>query len=251
MKTYYYHDFSDNLVETKNQSKKVPENYKWVKKNPFYIGLGWILFQILKLVGLIYGKFALGLKIIGKRKLKIDSGYYIFANHTQPLGDVFNPALYSVKKPYYICDSSNLGIPILGPILPLVGALPIPESIRGKKKLFDAISYRAKSGNAIIIYPEAHVWPYCTFIRPFETTAFNFPIRDNLPSFTATTIYKKRKFRKKPRTVIKIDGPFYPNYDLEKKERIRALHMEITNQLVKRTQESNIEYIRYEKKDCN
>ncbi len=250
MKTYYYTDFTDDLVETKNQAKSVPENYKWIKKNPFYIALGWILFQILKLVGLIYGKFALGLKIVGKSKLKIKSGYYIFANHTQPLGDVFNPALYSVKKPYYICDSSNLGIPILGPILPLVGALPIPDSIRGKKKLFDAISTRAQQGNAIIIYPEAHVWPYCTFIRPFEKTALNFPVRDNLPSFTATTVYKKWKFHKKPRAVIYIDGPFYPNESLDKHARVEKLHMEITNQLVKRVSQSSVEYIHYEK-DCN
>lgn len=247
MKIYHYKTLSNDLVKTKNQAKKVPEGYKWIKKNPLYIATGAVLFVVLKLVALIYGKIALGLKIEGKGKLKIRSGYYIYANHTQPLGDVFNPALYSVKKPYYICDSSNLGIPILGPILPLVGALPIPDSLRGKKKLFDAISTRAQQGNAIIIYPEAHVWPYYTKIRPFETTSLNFPIRDNLPAFTATTIYKKWPHHKKPRVIIKIDGPFYPDESLDKHARIQNLHMEITNSLVKRSQESTVEYIRYEK----
>lgn len=247
MKIYHYKTLSDDLVKTKNQAKKVPEGYKWIKKNPLYIATGAVLFVVLKLVALIYGKFALGLKIAGKGKLKTRSGYYIYANHTQPLGDVFNPALYSVKKPYYICDSSNLGIPILGSILPLVGALPIPDSLRGKKKLFDAISTRAQQGNAIIIYPEAHVWPYYTKIRPFETISLNFPVRDNLPAFTATTIYKKWPHHKKPRVIVKIDGPFYPDESLDKHTRIQNLHMEITNSLVKRSQESNIEYVKYEK----
>ena len=154
MKTVYYSSYSDNFVETKNQGKTVPENYKFIKKNPLYNLAGAFLTQVLKLVGLVYGKCALGLKIEGKGKLKSyvkseKKGYFIYANHTLTLGDVFNPGLYNPVHPYYICDSSNLGIPILGPILPMVGALPIPESIRGKKHLFNAISARVRSKKAI------------------------------------------------------------------------------------------------------
>ena len=167
------------------------------------------------------------------------------------LGDVFNPALYSPVHPYYVCDSSNLGIPILGPILPMVGALPIPDSIRGKKQLFDAISTRAKQGKAIVIYPEAHLWPYYTKIRPFETTAFNFPVRDNLPIFTATTTYQKKKNREKPRLTIFIDGPFIPDLELPKKDCLKKLHDQVYQQLVKRSELSDTEYITYQKKSTD
>ena len=260
-KTYYYTDFTDDLVSTKNQSKKVPQNYKWIKTNPFYITLGSFLFLILKIFGFFYAKIVHNLKIEGKDKLKsyiknqkshkLPSGYYIFANHTQMLGDVFNPALYSPVHPYYVCDSSNLGIPILGPILPMVGALPIPDSIRGKKQLFDAISTRAKQGKAIVIYPEAHLWPYYTKIRPFETTAFNFPVRDNLPIFTATTTYQKKKNREKPRLTIFIDGPFIPDLELPKKDCLKKLHDQVYQQLVKRSELSDTEYITYQKKSTD
>lgn len=268
MKTIYYHDFSDNFVETKNQAKTVPDNYKFIKTNPLSRLLGVILSAILKLVALIYAKFVLHLKIIGKDKLKhyiksTKQGYYIYANHTLTLGDVFNPALYNPVHPYYICDSSNLGIPILGPILPFVGALPIPDSIRGKKNLFDAISVRAKQGKAIVIYPEAHLWPYYTKIRPFDNTAFAFPVRDNLPIFTATTTFKKRKNpTKKPRVIIYIDGPFYANTEVkkststtntidtvsnpsDKKSLAKSLHDQAFNALTKRAELSDIEYITY------
>ena len=271
----YYTSFEDDFVETSNQSKTLPDNYVWIKKNPFYNILGFILFYILKLVGFFYAKFFLHLNIIGKDKLKdyhkfikshdttqkfaklgtssleSNGGYYVYANHTQPLGDVFNPALYNPVHPYYVCNTSNLGIPILGPILPIVGALPIPKSISGKKQLFRAISTRAKQGNAIIIYPEAHLWPYYTGIRPFEAISFAFPIRDNLPVFTATTVYTHQKSdnesKKKPKITIYIDGPFTADETLSKKERIKSLHDQVYNQLKKRAAMSNYEYIEYKK----
>ncbi len=270
---YYYKDYDENFVKTKNQAKKIPDDYQWIKRNPFAIIFGAIAFRILKVYGFFYAKIILHLKVegaekinnyrykassrnatqkyakLGQSSLSGKGGYYVYANHTLPLGDVFNSALYNPVHPYYICDSSNLGIPILGPILPFVGALPIPDSIRGKKHLFDAISYRAKRGNAIIIYPEAHVWPYYTKIRPFGTAAFNFPIRDDLPVFTATTVFNQpKKEGKKPRITIYIDGPFYPKGEkLTKKEKIKSLHYQVAQQLTKRAKLSDYEYHEYEK----
>ena len=266
MKTIYYHDFTDNFVETKKQSKTIPDNYKFIKTAPLSRLFGAILFVIFKLIALIYAKFFLHLKITGKDKLKkyvksTKKGYYIYANHALTLGDVFNPALYNPVHSYYICDSSNLGIPILGPLLPFVGALPIPESIRGKKKLFDAISTRAKQGKAIVIYPEAHLWPYYTKIRPFDNTAFAFPVRDSLPIFTATTTFKKpHNPSKKPHIVIYIYGPFYAeesattakqtNTNLsDKKSRAKSLHDQAYSSLTKRAKLSNVEYITYQKRE--
>lgn len=249
--TLYYNDYTDDFVETKNQAKKVPEDYCWIKKNPFYNLLGFILFHILKVVGFFYAKFALHLKIIGKSKIRSDhaaAGYYIFANHTLELGDVFNPALYSPKHPYYVCNSSNLGIPILGKILPLVGALPIPESIHGKKQLFSAIKTRIGQGKAVVIYPEAHLWPYYTKIRPLEPAAFHFPLKDNAPIFTATTVFKKPRHRKKPEITIYIDGPFYPDNSLDKHARLKKLQNKVKAQLESRAKLSDYEYIKYVRK---
>ena len=254
MKTVYYSDYSDNFVETRNQTKTVPENYRFIKKNPLYNLTGAVFFVLLKLIALIYGKCFLGLKIEGKDKLRTyvkttKKGYFLYANHTLTLGDVFNPALYNPVHPYYICDSSNLGIPILGPILPMVGALPIPDSIRGKKHLFDAISTRAKQGKAIVIYPEAHLWPYYTEIRPFESSAFSFPVRENLPIFTATTVYTKWRHHKKPRVTIYVDGPFMPVDTTDRKARAASLETKTHAAMAKRAQLSTVKYITYKKRE--
>ena len=253
-KIIYYSSLSDNFVETKNQAKTISENYRFIRSNIFAKIFGTFLFLFFRLIAKIYACFILHLKIKGKDKLKsyvksTKKGYYIYANHVLTYGDVYNPALYSPVHPYYICDSSNLGIPVLGPLLSYVGALPIPDSIRGKKNLFDAISTRAKQGKAIIIYPEAHVWPYFTKIRPFETTSFSFPVRDNLPIFTATTTFQPRKnTHKKPRITIYIDGPFYPDESLDKKSRAEDLHDKAYDALVSRAKLSAAEYIHYQKR---
>ena len=253
-KIIYYSSLSDDFVETKNQTKTVPENYKFIRTSLFAKFSDAILFCLLKLIASFYAIFVLHLKIKGKNKLKTyvkstKKGYYIYANHVLTYGDVYNPALYNPIHSYYICDSSNLGIPVLGPLLPYVGALPIPDSIRGKKNLFDAISTRAKQGKAIVIYPEAHVWPYYTGIRPFETTSFSFPVRDNLPIFTATTTFQPRKnAHKKPRVTIYIDGPFYPDESLDKKSRAKNLHDKAYNALTSRAKHSTVKYIHYKKR---
>jgi len=164
------------------------------------------------------------------------------------LGDVFNPFIINPTHPYIICNQSNLGIPILGPLLPMAGALPIPDNISGKKNLFIAISKRYREGKPIVFYPEAHLWPCYTKIRPFEKSAFAFPAKENASIFTATTIYKKSKTRKKPSITIYIDGPFKADPELPKKERMEYLSNQAKTVMENRSKLSNYEYIKYQKR---
>lgn len=88
------------------------------------------------------------------------------------MGDAFNPIVgLFPNKPYIIVSPSNLGIPVIGRLLPMLGALPIPDGIHQMKKFIECINIRSKT-NPIIIYPEAHVLPYSTFIRDFKETSF-------------------------------------------------------------------------------
>ncbi len=50
----------------------------------------------------------------------------------------------------------------------MLGALPVPDSISEYKKFSKAYKKRISDGHPVVIYPEAHVWPYYTGIRPFE-----------------------------------------------------------------------------------
>lgn len=118
------------------------------------------------------------------------------------------------------------------------------EEQKWSKKLLDA----AKDC-FIMVYPEAHIWPYYTGIRDFPATSMKYPVELDVPSFTLTTTYHRRRFGRKPRTVTYLDGPFYPDHSLPPRARAQALRDEIYKTMVRRSQESDYEYIRYVKKE--
>ena len=76
-----------------------------------------------------------------------------------------------------------------------------------------------------------------------------YPVELDAPCFSMTTTYRKRRFGKKPRTVTYLDGPFYPDPTLPPKARAQALRDQIYEAMVKRSQTSDCNYIRYIKKE--
>ena len=246
-KTYYYKSYDDDIVISKNQKYKLPENYKWIHNNLFYRFFSSILYRTAKFCGAIYCKCFLHIKIENKNILKKykDQGYFIYGNHTQPIGDVFIPAILSSKRIYTIASPSNIGVPIIGPLLPMIGILPIPKEISKTKRLVEAVNTKISQKNAVIIYPEAHVWPYYTKIRPYTDTAFSFPVDTKSISFCMTTTYYKRKHGRKPGIKVYIDGPFEVDRNLSKKHSKEKLHKEIYECMVNRSKNSTYEYIKY------
>lgn len=237
----YYKSYNDDFVESNNQNYNLKQNYKWIHHVPIILYIPFLIF------GLIYTKLILKVKIKNK-KIK-EKNFFIYANHTQPIGDAFIPyvALFP-KKPKVIVSKSNLGIKGIGKLLPYLGALPIPDNIHQMKDFIKAVNYYSNK-NPIIIYPEAHVWPYNTFIRDFPITSFDFPITNNKPVYTMITTYQKRKYSKKPKITIYFDGPFYPDNLETKKQKMKNLHDKVYNSMVNLSKNSTYSYIKYIKKD--
>ena len=132
----------------------------------------------------------------------------------------------------------------------MLGAIPIPGIKSAMKKFLETIEYRIKNGNSITIFPEAHIWPYYTKIRPFKAVSFKYPVQLNVPSFCVTNTYQSYgKNNDKVRLVSYIDGPFYPDKNCKTmKEKQQNLRDKIYNQMCKRAENSNVEVIKYIKK---
>ncbi len=251
--TYYYKSFDEDVVKSKNQEYKLKNNYVWIKNNIAYRFFSRIMYELARTFGFIYCKFFLQVEIVNKKILKKynNQGYFIFGNHTQALGDVFLPAICSYKRKYVLADESNLGVAGIGKFLPMIGALPITDSVKGTKELYKAVLTRIKEKKAVVIYPEAHVWPYYTKIRPFDESAFKFPYAADAISFSMTTTYYKKKNKKKPGIRVYIDGPFLIDKSLNKKEAQKKILNEVYEMMNKRAKNSDYEYIKYVLKDEN
>ncbi|MCD7736821.1 MAG: hypothetical protein LUI07_07670 [Lachnospiraceae bacterium] len=247
---YYYRNYTDDFVESACQDKRLPKDYRWVHQNFFYRLISTVLYGLALIFALIYCKLVLRIHVENRKVMKAagKTGCFLYGNHTQPMGDVFGPTLYCF--PMRICtiaSPSNLGIPIIGRLLPMLGGLFIPDSMGQMKKFMEAVRYHIEKKRCIVIYPEAHVWPWCTFIRPFPATAFRFPVQYHVPAFCMTTTYQKQKHGKKPKIVVYMDGPFFADPGKNKREQQMELHDKIYDCMKSRSQDSTCEYVRYQK----
>ena len=182
-KVIYYSTYTDDVVESSNQNYRLKSGYRWINNNVFHKAGSHIIYGIAVIAGLTGCKLVWGISYKNKKVLRecIDKGYFIYANHTQPVGDVVIPAISCIRKRVYVIVSqANYGIPVIGKLLPMLGALPIPNSISEYKKFTKAYKKRISDGHPVVIYPEAHVWPYYNKIRPFEKTSFRFYVDENL-----------------------------------------------------------------------
>lgn len=247
---YYYRHLNDDLVNSNDQGFQLPENYSIFPATRTSKIWSAIIRPIGHLISFIYIRLFLHIHIVGKEKLKKtqNQGYFIYGNHTQAFGDVVLPLSIIPTQNYYaIGAQANWGIPVLGKlVLPYFG-LPVGQTLSETDKLIRAINTIIKEKKTVVIYPEAHVWPYYTKIRPFSDTSMHFPVALKAPSFTMTTTYQQPKRGKRPQIVVYIDGPFYPDAHLDKKQAQQKLHACIFAAMQKRAANSNYEYCTYEK----
>ena len=108
----------------------------------------------------------------------------------------------------------------LGNSIQLLGAIPIPNKMNGMKNFIKAIEYHINKKHSITIYPEAHIWPYYTKIRPFKSVSFEYPIRFDVPTYCMTNTYQSYgKNNDKIKIVTYIDGPFFADKNLNQKNK--------------------------------
>ena len=258
-RVFYYESETDDPIQTDEQEKgeevRLPEGYEFIPRNWFVRAYSAILFRLFWIFGQWYERHYWQAKFYGREKLKQvrGSGYVLYANHTNAFHDVFGPAVVANRRIFTIISPVNLKVPGIGKFLPYIGALPLGKTSEEKKAFHEAADKRLKQGNCLVIYPEAHLWPYATKIRkyPAGDKSFVYASRNNLPIFTMTTTYHKRKDRKHgdlPRMDVYVDGPFFPDTDKTEAENRAMLAKEAYESMVKYSKKNSYEYFEYKKK---
>ncbi len=249
---YYTDELNEEFSTAKIEPRVIDENYKYIHKNPIWNITAYIIQNILSMpIKVLYAKIKFKIKYIGKDKLKKykNEGYFIYGNHTQAFADTFIPSIANYpKRNYFIVNPENVSMKFLRTIVEMLGAIPIPSNKKAMKNFLETIEKRVQNKYSITIYPEAHIWPYYTKIRPFKEVSFKYPIQLSKPSFCITNTYQQYG-KDKIKIVSYIDGPFFPNKNLQMKEQQQELRNQIYNTMVERSKNSNIEYIKYVKKE--
>ena len=253
--TIYYTDLlNEEFSSAKITPKKIGDDYKYIHQGIWkkFTHIFWYRI-VMTPIAFIYLKLKFHHKIVNRQLLKgkKKEAYFLFGNHTQALADAYIPTfLASPKDCYCIVHPNNVSMPVMGRITPSLGALPLPGTFKATKNFLIAIKERIKENKAIVIYPEAHIWPYCTFIRPFPSNSFHYPVSMNKPVYCFTNTYQKRK-NGKAKLVTYIDGPFYPDSNLDNVDAKEKLRNEVYETMCKEALHSNIEVIHYVRKKEN
>lgn len=243
-KIYYYHDeLNDDFAATQINTKIIPDDYKYVDRSIFFRAGENVLRLIAYPIIYVTLKSRYLMKYKNKKVLKNfkKRGYFIFGNHTNCVMDVFSPSIISFpKKVHIIANPDAVSIKGLSTVTKMLGAVPIPTSFKGMKNYRKGIEKLIEKNRTVAIFPEAHVWPYYTDIRNFGTQSFHYAVDFDTPCFTFTSVYTKRKLRfiKRPKVTTYIDGPFYPDLDLTKKDAVEKLRNEVYGAMKKRVDEN-------------
>ncbi|MBQ1848602.1 MAG: hypothetical protein II135_11405 [Clostridia bacterium] len=249
---YYSDERNDEFSGADIDPVKIDGSYKYEKDGFFARILGFFLYRIVALpIAFIYAKLFLCQKTVNKKALKEckDKGFFIYGNHTHKYGDPVMPNIFCFpKKLYFIVNPENVSMKILGKITPYLGALPLPSDMAAYRNFSIAVQKRIRDKHGIVIYPEAHIWPYYTGIRDFPDSSFTYPVKLDTPVYCFTNTYRKGVFGC-ARIVTYIDGPFCPDPSLSYKQRIKDLRDRVYRTMCKRSENSDYEKIEYIKKE--
>lgn len=233
---YYTDELNDDFGGKVEKQKVIDSNFKFIHKNIFWRFFECIAFYpIVVPVFWFYTRVIRGIKFVNKKNIKKVKGknYFLFGNHTG-FYDGFIPNLISLPKRTKIIVSPHaVSIRGIKNFIQMLGAYPLPTGLNGMHKFVEGINYYNKHDWNITIYPEAHIWPYYTKIRPFKDNSFGYPVSTNSPVFAFCTTFSKPTglFKKARKANIKvyISEPFYPNLDVPKKQAQKELRDKVYN----------------------
>ena len=258
-RVFYYTSEEDDPIQTKEQERKekvtLPEGYEFIPRHWWVRLYSATLFRLFWVFGQWYERGYWQAKFYGREKLKKarKTGYVIYANHTNPFHDVFGPGVAADRRIFTVISPVNLKLPGIGKFLPMIGGIPLGTNDNEKKAMNEAVDKRlTRQKKCLVIYPEAHVWPYYTGIKKFPAgdKSFKYAVRNNLPIFTMTTTYHKRKNGKRdlPRMDVYVDGPFWPDVRKTEDENRAKLAREAYESMVKWSKKSDYDYFKYVRK---
>lgn len=250
---YYSDELHDDFAGTNIKQKPLGKDYRYMNDNIFVRVGTWIVYYLIALpLVFLLQKLVVRQKLVNRKLIKQckKQGCFIYANHTMAMGDAFTgPLVCAPKKCYVIVNPDAVSIKGLRTIVKMLGAIPLASSFDESKKMLQCVKKRIGQGSAVMIYPEAHIWPYYTDIRPFAATSFKYPVNLDAPVFCITNCYQKSLLFKHPKVVSIVDGPFYPDTSLPKAERAEKLRDQVHETMCQRAKESSTyAYVKYVKR---
>lgn len=251
---YYNDPINEDFAGTTIENRKVGDDFIYIHRNKMWRALSNILYRgIARPFIRLFCRWNSKVKVKNPKVIKPlkKSGYFLYGNHTSFYDAVTPQTMVNKKKKTYLVASSDaVSIQGIKNIVMMLGALPLPGTPKSTKNFLEAIEFRYRQNRVIAIYPEAHIWPGYTGVRPFGNLSFQYPAMLNAPVVAMVMTYRPRKgknaLKKKPKIDITLSEPIYPQPDFSIKENMVYLHDQVYDFMVKTTSLApKVDYIHY------
>ena len=201
-RVYAYSDpLNDDFAGTNITTCRVGKEFRFVRSSLLWRAVSFVVYYVIAFpIVWLVARLYLGLRLENKKVLRQlrGKGFFLYGNHTQIL-DAFLPAIVAF----------------------------IPTEMSAMRGFLDAISLRYRQNACVAMFPEAHIWPYYTGIRPFPDTSFRYPVKENAPAVAMVVTYRKRKglfrFLKRPAITVSFSEIMMPDRSLTPRKAQRAL----------------------------
>ncbi len=252
---YYSDAANEDYAGTNIDTKAVDERFSFLPKSIFFRVIGWMAYYLLAIPLVhFYCYCVCGFRVKNKKAVKAlrNTGYFLYANHSHFTDAFLSPIVAFPKRAYVIVNPDAVSIPGIRVLVQMLGGIPIPQSLKAMPLFLTAIGARAKEDCCVGIFPEAHMWNYCTFLRPMHGASFRYPAAMELPSVAVAVTYQRRRipFLKTPRRTVFVSDPIYPDPSLSKKEAQTKIEREVEAFLKEKLETySDYAYYEYRKQD--
>ena len=229
VKVIYYKKTTDDFAGTHIKTRKVDNTFRFIPAGILSKAVSFLLYYVVAFPPVyLYMKIAYHTKIINRGAVRqIQGGFFLYGNHTHWSDAYLGHLAAAPRRTYVVASPDAVSIRGLQNIVMMLGAIPIPTEAKGLRKFSEAVKKCVQDGNCVTIFPEAHIWPYYTGIRPFPATSFAFPAELGLPVVAMVTTYRTRKgllrFSQTPLHTVTLSDPIYAPPGLSLREAQRYL----------------------------
>lgn len=256
VKEYFYKDErNDDFAATNGKIDRdvVDGSYKYSRHSALWKILAFIAYRLFAtpLVWL-YVKLWLGIRVKNRKAIRsLREGCFFYLNHTQNIADAFIPSIATFpKKAYIVTGPEAVSIKGIRLLVAMFGAIPLPTTFSAAKNYEKRLSEATEEGAAVTIYPEAHIWPYCNFVRDFSEKSFSYPCKTGSPVIAGVVVYRQRKIFKNahPCVTVYLSDPIYPDKKLNERQARQKLRDQAYDFMSRTAKEQHsFAYIKYTK----
>jgi 1-acyl-sn-glycerol-3-phosphate acyltransferase len=246
---------NEDYAGTDIDTKVIGADFPFAPTGALWTALAFVAYYVIAIpIVFFYCYVVCGFRVKNRKAIRKirKSGYFLYANHSHFTDAFLAPIVAFPKRAYVIVGPDTVSIKGLRTFVQMVGAIPIPQGLKGMASFLNAIRLRTEQKCCISVFPEAHLWNYCTFLRPLKSGSFRYPVHLGVPSVAVAVTYQQRRLRfiKQPKRTVFISDPIYPDETLSPKDAQRKLQEDVNSFLKDKLETYSVyKYFDYRKAD--